>query len=189
VTWKRLWLEKIIPVGQAGRVMADYRVIFFNNLVNSYGKSFKCLQRAITVSSAKDAGEALEKAKREFERLEGVPNMDGFGRTLGKLVNQRYMLLVMCGRSTYKLTWEEIVALYRLTLDQPARNTQARYNVCPTTTIDTVVGQIGGHALVPMRWGLVPSWWSKPLKDLKLATVQCPRRERCSTSGKGQKQT
>jgi hypothetical protein len=137
VTWKRLWLEKIIPVGQAGRVMADYRVIFFNNLVNSYGKSFKCLQRAITVSSAKDAGEALEKAKREFERLEGVPNMDGFGRTLGKLVNQRYMLLVMCGRSTYKLTWEEIVALYRLTLDQPARNTQARYNVCPTTTIDT----------------------------------------------------
>jgi hypothetical protein len=35
------------------------------------------------------------------------------------------MLSVMCGRSTYKLTWEEIVALYRLTLDQPARNTQA----------------------------------------------------------------
>jgi hypothetical protein len=35
------------------------------------------------------------------------------------------MLSVMCGRSTYKLTWEEIVALYRLTLGQPARNTQA----------------------------------------------------------------
>jgi len=32
------------------------------------------------------------------------------------------MLSIMCGRSTYKLTWEEIVALYRLTLDQPARN-------------------------------------------------------------------
>jgi hypothetical protein len=32
----------------------------------------------------------------------------------------------MCGRSTYKLTWEEIVALYRLTLDQPLVNTQAR---------------------------------------------------------------
>jgi cyclohexadienyl dehydratase len=25
----------------------------------------------------------------------------------------------MCGRATYKLTWDEIVALYRLTLDQP----------------------------------------------------------------------
>jgi putative SOS response-associated peptidase YedK len=24
--------------------------------------------------------------------------------------------------------------------------------------------------LVPMRWGLIPSWWSKPLKEMKLAT-------------------
>jgi hypothetical protein len=56
-----------------GSVMADFRVLFFNNLVNSYGKPFKCLQRAITVSSAKDAGEASEKAKHEFERLENVP--------------------------------------------------------------------------------------------------------------------
>ena len=36
----------------------------------------------------------------------------------------------MCERSTYKLTWEEIVRLYRLTLEQPPVNTQARYNVC-----------------------------------------------------------
>lgn len=35
----------------------------------------------------------------------------------------------MCGRSTYKLTWEEIVALYGLTLDQPPHNFQPRYNV------------------------------------------------------------
>jgi hypothetical protein len=40
----------------------------------------------------------------------------------GGHVKQRYMLSVMCARSTYKLTWEEIVRLYRLTLDQPARN-------------------------------------------------------------------
>jgi putative SOS response-associated peptidase YedK len=76
----------------------------------------------------------------------------------------------MCGRATYKLTWEEIVALYRLTLDQPPVNTRARYNVCPTTTIDTIVSADGKRTLVPMRWGLVPSWWSKPLKELKLAT-------------------
>jgi putative SOS response-associated peptidase YedK len=49
-------------------------------------------------------------------------------------------------------------------------NTQARYNVCPTTTIDTIVGHNGERRLVLMRWGLVPSWWSKPLKELKLAT-------------------
>jgi hypothetical protein len=54
--------------------MPDYRVIFFNNLLNSYGKPFKCLQRVITVSSASDVEEASEKAKREFERLEDVPN-------------------------------------------------------------------------------------------------------------------
>ena len=88
----------------------------------------------------------------------------------GGYVKQRYMLSAMCGRSTYKLTWEEIVRLYRLTLEQPPVNTQARYNVCPTTTIDTVVGQNGERRLMPMRWGLVPSWWSKPLKELKLAT-------------------
>jgi hypothetical protein len=65
-----------------GRVMADYRVLFFNNLVNSYGKPFKCLQRAITVSSAKDAGEASEKAKREFERLEHVPDWKFYAQFL-----------------------------------------------------------------------------------------------------------
>ena len=29
---------------------------------------------------------------------------------------RRHILGPMCGRSTYKLTWEEVVALYRLTL-------------------------------------------------------------------------
>src|SRR5208283_5524221 len=76
----------------------------------------------------------------------------------------------MCGRYTYKLTWEEIVRLYRLTLDQPAQNTRARYNVCPTTAIDTIVARDAKRELVQMRWGLVPSWWSKPLKELRLAT-------------------
>jgi len=47
-----------------------------------------------------------------------------------------------CGRSTYKLMWEEIVALYRLTLvEAPPHNLRPRYNVCPTTTIDTIVSQ------------------------------------------------
>ena len=62
------------PLTMRGRVMGDYRVLFFNNLVNSYGKPFKCLQRAITVSSPKGRRRSVRKAKREFERLEGVPN-------------------------------------------------------------------------------------------------------------------
>jgi putative SOS response-associated peptidase YedK len=76
----------------------------------------------------------------------------------------------MCGRYTYKLTWEEIVRLYRLTLDTPARNIQPRYNVCPTTDVDVAVSTEGKRAIVPMRWGLVPYWWSKPLKEIRMAT-------------------
>ena len=60
--------------------------------------------------------------------------------------------------------------LYGLTLDQPARNTQARYNVCPTDPVDTIVERDGKRELVSMRWGLVPRWWSKSLKDVKMAT-------------------
>ena len=60
----------------------------------------------------------------------------------------------MCGRATYKLTWEEIVALYRLTIEQPAVNPRARYYVCPTTTIDTTFDEDGKRRLERMRWGL-----------------------------------
>ena len=76
----------------------------------------------------------------------------------------------MCGRATYKLTWEEIVALYRLTLGPAPHNFQPRFNVCPTTTIDAIVAEDGKRELIRARWGIVPGWWPKPLKELKLAT-------------------
>jgi putative SOS response-associated peptidase YedK len=73
----------------------------------------------------------------------------------------------MCGRFTNRLTWRELVALYRLTVPvTPERNLPARYNICPTQTIDAVVERDGKRELVPMRWGLVPSWWKKTLKEL-----------------------
>lgn len=73
----------------------------------------------------------------------------------------------MCGRFTNRLTWREIVALYRLSVPLvPERNLPARYNICPTQTIDTVIEREGKRELVPMRWGLVPSWWKKSLKEL-----------------------
>jgi putative SOS response-associated peptidase YedK len=72
----------------------------------------------------------------------------------------------MCGRFTNRLTWRELVALYRLTVPaSPERNLPARYNICPTTTIDTVIERDGMRDLVPMRWGLVPSWWKKKAKE------------------------
>jgi hypothetical protein len=58
-------------------------------------------------------------------------------------------------RFTYRLTWPELVRLYRLTLDAPARNLQPRYNICPTDTIDAVIESEQKRELVPMRWGPV----------------------------------
>ena len=72
----------------------------------------------------------------------------------------------MCGRFTNRLTWREIVALYRLSvLATPERNLPARYNICPTDTIDAVIEREGKRELMPMRWGLVPSWWKKKAKE------------------------
>jgi putative SOS response-associated peptidase YedK len=70
----------------------------------------------------------------------------------------------MCGRFTRNYTWAQIHAMYSLT--SPASNLQPRFNICPTDTIDAVVD----HQLVSMRWGLIPAWWGKPLKEFKLAT-------------------
>ena len=54
--------------------------------------------------------------------------------------------------------------------DAPPHNLRPRYNVCPTDPVDTVVEEDAKRELVPMRWGLVPRWWSKTIKDVKMAT-------------------
>ena len=51
----------------------------------------------------------------------------------------------MCGRFTNRLTWREIVALYRLAVPlEPERNLPARYNICPTDTIDADAARFVG---------------------------------------------
>jgi putative SOS response-associated peptidase YedK len=67
-------------------------------------------------------------------------------------------------------TWRELWELYMLTSGPPTSNLQPRYNICPTTEIDTIVPELDKRGVVPMRWGLVPSWWSKPLKEMRMAT-------------------
>ncbi len=76
----------------------------------------------------------------------------------------------MCGRFTTKTTWAELVALYRLTMDAPPHNVRPIYNVCPTDPVDVVLAEGDKRELVQMRWGLIPRWWSKSLKDAKIAT-------------------
>jgi len=67
-------------------------------------------------------------------------------------------------------SWRELVELYKLSLQQPPSNLEPRFNICPTDTIDVIVEHEGNRTLVPMRWGLVPFWWNKRLKDIGLAT-------------------
>ena len=70
----------------------------------------------------------------------------------------------MCGRFTQAYSWAEVHAF--LDLAGPARNRRPRYNIAPTTMIDVARRGIRGREFVPMRWGLVPSWWKRPLKEL-----------------------
>jgi putative SOS response-associated peptidase YedK len=70
----------------------------------------------------------------------------------------------MCGRFTQRYTWHEIHDLYGLT--GAARNLQAHYNIAPTDTVDVVRPANGATELMRMRWGLIPYWWKKPVKQL-----------------------
>ena len=70
----------------------------------------------------------------------------------------------MCGRFTQRYTWREISDLYGLT--GAARNLQAHCNIAPTDTVNVIKSANGATELVPMRWGLIPYWWKKPLKQL-----------------------
>src|SRR5215204_4730674 len=78
----------------------------------------------------------------------------------------------MCGRFTRNYTWAELHRLYSVSIG--GSNLQPRYNIFPTTTVDAVVYLAGTRQLVPMRWGIIPNWWSKPLKELRLATFNAP---------------
>ena len=77
----------------------------------------------------------------------------------------------MCGRFTQHLSWAEIHRLAGL-IGQP-RNLAPRYNIAPTTAMEVIRSGDAGNELVPMRWGLVPSWWSKPLAELPATFNAC----------------
>jgi putative SOS response-associated peptidase YedK len=69
----------------------------------------------------------------------------------------------MCGRFTQNYSWAELHALMRLT--GPAQNLRPRYNIAPTTNIDVIHAKESDRELTTMRWGLVPFFWKKTLKE------------------------
>ena len=70
----------------------------------------------------------------------------------------------MCGRFTQHYTWTQIHNF--LNVFGPLRNLQPRYNIAPTTSVDVVRSGDNNRELVSMRWGLVPFFWKKSLKEL-----------------------
>jgi putative SOS response-associated peptidase YedK len=66
------------------------------------------------------------------------------------------------------------------------RNLQPHYNIAPTTTIDVLRPGKEGRELVPMRWGLIPGWWKKSVKEVPAtfnaraeSVAEKPRRLQC----------
>ena len=88
----------------------------------------------------------------------------------------------MCGRYTRYLSWSEIHRLYRLTApaEGSGRNTEARYNIAPTQSVDFITwNDDGNHKLREGRWWLVP-WWAK---EMPKAAMFNARIETIATSG------
>ena len=88
----------------------------------------------------------------------------------------------MCGRFTHRLSWADIVRLYRLTLDPSAgRNDMpARFNISPTQTVPIVHNDKDGNEIAEdARWWLVP-WWAK---EMPKAAMFNARIETVATSG------
>ena len=68
----------------------------------------------------------------------------------------------MCGRYTYRLTWQQIVNLCRLTLpEEPPERLKENYNVAPTQIMPIIRPAGNGRELVMAGWGLIP-FWLKP---------------------------
>jgi putative SOS response-associated peptidase YedK len=81
----------------------------------------------------------------------------------------------MCGRYTLYQPWSEIHWLYNLTLTaDKARNTQPRYNICPTPDVLFVTHSDDGMKLQEGRWGSVP-FWAKELGNF--STFNTKRQE------------
>ena len=79
----------------------------------------------------------------------------------------------MCGRVTHALTWSELHDLMQLTTE-PSTPLLPRFNIAPTQNAPIVRGlEGGGRELVPMRWGLVPSWAPDLALGSRMINARC----------------
>jgi len=74
----------------------------------------------------------------------------------------------MCGRFSIDVSWEELCEWYNL-IDSRTIQFNPNYNVCPSQKISIIVGDDEPKKpprFISARWGLVPSWWKKSLREL-----------------------
>jgi putative SOS response-associated peptidase YedK len=72
----------------------------------------------------------------------------------------------VCGRFTQAFSYSDLHAYFSF-FGQPLGNLEPRFSLCPTQDIIVALpAPDGAHKLERMRWGLVPPWWKKPLREL-----------------------
>ena len=64
----------------------------------------------------------------------------------------------MCGRYMITSSFEAMARLFEADLAELGPDA-ARPNVSPTEAVPVVVSHDGDRTIVPMRWGLLPSWY------------------------------
>lgn len=85
----------------------------------------------------------------------------------------------MCGRmGTQTLSWREYYERLNFGVSQPTFNLNPNYDTAPTQ--DAPIVRLGedGRIMSLARWGLVPFFWQKPLKEMKFSTFNA----RCETA-------
>lgn len=88
----------------------------------------------------------------------------------------------MCGRYALgKLQWWILQETFKL--QQAALNLPPRWNIAPTQSAPIIRHQEGGgNELAMARWGLVPFFWQKPLKEMKYSTFNAKSETAATTA-------
>jgi len=86
----------------------------------------------------------------------------------------------MCGRFFREaVSWTEYSAWLGITEIAGVEPPEASWNIAPTT-IQPVIRlnhDRSGREMAPARWGLVPSWWTKPLKEWRAVSINARSEE------------
>ncbi len=79
----------------------------------------------------------------------------------------------MCGRFfRHDVSWEDYRSALEIIVPEGVEPPEAKYNIAPMTYNPVIRRDIDTKQLelFPCLWGLVPSWWNKPISEKKFST-------------------